>query len=104
MNTILRLYFNPVDKIFPDEYRGTAFIDITDPAYIPKTGDAVYFEAATYIKDVVIADKIDEIMDHDGFKVSIWRVDYQAKITMISGLLTSGANFKPRHTHKVVTY
>lgn len=89
MDTILRLYFDPVDKIFPGAYKGVDFFEIAGPVYIPKTGDKVYFEAATYFKDAAVADKIGELMDHEGFKVKIWRVDYQATITIISGSLTS---------------
>jgi hypothetical protein len=95
MGTILRLHFNPADNIFPAEYQGNEFIDITDPVYIPKNGDAVYFEAAAFINDVAIADKLVELMDYEGLKVNIWRVDYQSTGTVISGLLTSTANFKP---------
>jgi len=94
MDTILRLYFNPVDNIFPKDYKGKDFFEIVNPAYIPKTGNKVYFDAASYINDTTISDKTGELMDYDGFKVKIWRVDYQLKRTVISGSLTSTANFK----------
>jgi hypothetical protein len=94
METILRLYFSPLDKIFPGTYQGVDFFEIANPIYIPKTGDKVYFDAATYFKDAAVADKIGELMDYDGFKVKIWRVDYEATATIISGSLTSTANFE----------
>ncbi len=94
MDTILRLYFNPVDKIFPTAYKGNDFFEIADPAYIPRTGDKVYFETADYFSDEAIADKIDELMDHDGFKAKVWRVDCQATKTIISGSLTSSEKFE----------
>jgi hypothetical protein len=94
MNTILSLYFNPVDKIFTKDYNGKDFFEIVDPVYIPKTGDKVYFETADYFSDAAIAEKIDKLMNHDGFKVNVWRVDYEATKTIISGSLTSCENFE----------
>jgi hypothetical protein len=94
MDTILRMYFNPADKLFPRQYKGQDFFEIANPVYIPKTGDKVYFEAATFINDTGISDKIEELMDYDGFKVKVWRVDYQSTRTVISGSLTSTENFE----------
>lgn len=94
MDTILRLYFNPVDRVFPNTYEGKDHFELTDPVYIPKNGDKVYFETASYFSDTAIVEKIDALMDHDGLKVRVWRVDYQATKTIISGSLTSSEKFE----------
>ena len=73
--------------------KGVDFFEIANSVHVPKTDDKVYFEALTYFKDGAIADKIGELMDYDGFKVKVWRVDYQSTMTIISGSLTSIANF-----------
>jgi|GEM_PF-6545624 len=95
MKTTLRLFFNPVDNIFPKDYRGPDFFDIIDPAYIPNNGTKVYFDTVQFTSDLLIANKINDFMDNDGLQLSIWRVDYQADQTIISGSLTSSGNYNP---------
>jgi len=94
MDTILRLHFSSVDNIYSDEECATKFFDIADPGYIPQTGDRMYFKTEDFISDPVIADKIDEVMDHNGFKAKVWRIDYQLAVTVVSVILTSTEKFR----------
>ena len=89
MKTILRLYFNPADHIFPEDYRGADFFDIVDPVYIPTNGTKVYFDAANYISDPTVSNRIIELMDREGLLLSIWRVQYDTNETIICGSLSS---------------